>query len=215
MRCAVAAFAAAAALAGGASAGFVDAYIAPWAQGPNTQYAQWESFTSAMGGNNAPDQPGSNAFSLFNFAPGAVITGGGNIYGPGSPLYIMMTGGTLGNNQSPIEVVCNVATAGTIIAAPSVRLTLFNNVGGYATYAPSVTDLRYDAPAVPFGSTQNIAYSWTGLNPGFNASGWRIEFAASGEHMSLDAARVDLQYLPTPGALGLLALAGLTGRRRR
>lgn len=204
-------------MAQSASAGFVNPYIPGWAQGPNTQYAAWESFSNAVGGANLPDQAGSNAFSLFNFAPGAFITGTGNLYGAGSPLYIMVTGGTLGNNQSPLEVVFNVATAGLTIAPGSVRLTLFDNFGNLVSYTPTVADLRYDAPAVPLGSVQNIAYTWSNLNPGFAASGWRIEFGASGSNMSLDAARVDLLYVPAPSALALLATAGLSrrGRSRR
>lgn len=215
MRSAIAAFAAVA-LAGGAFAGFVNPLIPGWAQGPNTQYAGWESFSQSAGGANLADQVGSNNFSLFNFAPGAFITGSGNLYGAGSPLYVMLTGGTLGASQSPLDVVFNVSTAGLTINPSSVRLTLFDNMGGIAMYAPTVSDLRYDVPANPLGSEQNIAYSWTGMAPAFAATGWRIEFAASDIHMSLDAARVDLRYAPAPGALALLGVAGIgAGRRRR
>lgn len=213
---ALAVIATSACLTSAASAGFVNALVPAWAQGPNTQYGEWESFTNAVGGANLPDQLGSGAFSLMNFAPGAFITGTGNIYGAGSPLYIMVTGGTLGLNQTPLEVVFNVSTAGLTINPASVRLTLFDNSGGFASFAPTTSELRFDAPAVPLGSLQNLAYVWSNLNPGFAATGWRIEFAASGANMSLDAARVDLLYVPGPGALALVGLAGLAaGRRRR
>jgi len=50
----------------------------------------------------------------------------------------------------------------------------------------------------------------------FQASGFRVEFGASAPSMSLDAVRLDMQYVPAPGALALLAISAFTaGRRRR
>lgn len=208
----------AACVAVSASAGFVNPLIPGWAGGAQTQYAAWESFSQASGGANLPDQSGSAAYSLMNFAPGAVITSTGNLYGAGSALYIMMMGGTQGNAASPTQLVLNVSTAGTVMAPGSVKLSLFDNAGNFFQVAPSTSELRYDAPSPPQGSAQNWAFSWNLASPGFNATGWRIEFLASGANMSLDAVRLDMNFapVPAPGAFALLAGAAmLSGRRRR
>lgn len=206
----------AACVAASASAGLVNPLIPGWAGGPQTQYAAWESFTQAGGGANVPDQAGSAPFSLMNYSSGAFITGGGNIYGAGSPLFIMVMGGTLGNSATPTEVVMNVATAGSVLNPSSVRLWLFDNAGNYGFASPSASELRADAPSPPQGSAQTWAFSWTIANPTFVATGFRVEFLASAANMSLDAVRVDINYIPAPGAFSLLAGAGLlAGRRRR
>ena len=208
----------AACVAASASAGLVNPLIPGWAGGPQTQYAAWESFTQAGGGANLPDQAGSAPYSLMNYSAGAVISGSGNIYGAGSPLFIMIMGGTLGNAANPTEVVMNVATAGSVLDLASVRLWLFDNAGHYAFAGPSASQLRADAPSPPQGSAQTWAFTWSIANPTFVATGFRLEFLASAANMSLDAVRVDINYapIPAPGAFALLAGAGaLVGRRRR
>ncbi|NBX32581.1 MAG: hypothetical protein EBR07_07580, partial [Planctomycetes bacterium] len=97
-----------------------------------------------------------------------------------------------------------------------VRLSLFDNVGNSMQLAPSISQLRADAPAQPQGAIQTWAFTWnTALVP-FQASGFRVEFGASAPSMSLDAVRLDMQYAPAPGALALLAISAFTaGRRRR
>ena len=208
----------AACVAASASAGLVNPLIPGWAGSAQTQYAAWESFTQANGGANLPDQAGSQPFSLMNFAPGAVISGAGNMYGAGSALYIMIMGGTLGNAASPTQLVMNVATAGSLLNTSSVKLSLFDNAGNFAQYAPSASELRADAPSPPQGSAQTWAFTWTLPNPSFVATGFRIEFLASAANMSLDAVRIDTNFapIPAPGAFALLAGAGaLVGRRRR
>jgi hypothetical protein len=49
----------------------------------------------------------------------------------------------------------------------------------------------------------------------FQATGFRVEFGASAPSMSLDAVRLDMQYVPGPGAVALLAVSALTLSRRR
>lgn len=205
----------AAALAASAQAGFTNPLIPSWAGGPNTQYAGWESFTQASGGPNLPDQAGSAPFSLMNYAPGAFITSAGNMYGSGAPLFISMMGGTLGNSASPINVVLNVSTAGSTLNMSSVRLWLFDGSGNVAFLPPTTSEIRFDAPSPPQGSAQNVAFTWAVGSTSFAASGWRIEFSASAANMSLDAVRVDLQYVPAPGALALLGIAAASGGARR
>lgn len=205
----------AAALAASAQAGFTNPLIPSWAGGPNTQYAAWESFTQPGGGPNLPDQAGSAPFSLMNYAPGAFITSTGNLYGAGAPLFISMMGGTQGNAASPIDVVLNVSTAGSTINMSSVRLWLFDGSGNVSFFSPTTSEIRFDAPSPPQGSAQTVAFTWSVPSTAFAASGWRVEFAASAVNMSLDAVRVDLQYVPAPGALALLGIAAAMGARRR
>ncbi len=205
----------AACVAASASAGLVNPLIPGWAGQPQTQFASWESFTQAGGGANLPDQAGSAAYSLMNYSSGAFITGSGNIYGAGSPLFIMIMGGTLGNSVTPKEVVMNVATAGSVLNPSSVRLWLFDNAGNFGFAAPTTSELRADAPSPPQGSAQTWAFTWSIANPTFVATGFRLEFLASAANMSLDAVRVDMNYIPAPGAFALLAGAGLLASRRR
>lgn len=204
-----------------AQGGLVNPLIPAWAGSINSQVAAWESFTQANGGANLPDQAGSSPFSLMNFAPGSFITGSGNIYNISSPLYVMIMGGTMANasnpslGNSPLQVVMNLATAGTLVSPGSVRLSLFDNAGNSMTLAPALAEIRYDAPAQPQGSIRTMAYTWNTSFVPFAATGFRVEFAASAGSMSLDAVRLDLNYVPAPGALALVGLAAVTARRRR
>jgi hypothetical protein len=177
---------------------------------------RWDSFTQAAGGANIPDAAGSSPFSLMNFASGAFITGSGNIYSLNTALYLMITGGTIGNAASPTQVVMNVATAGSLLNTSGVRLSLFDNAGNSIQFAPSSSELRADAPAQPQGAIQTWAFTWDTISVPFQASGFRVEFGASAPSMSLDAVRLDIQYVPAPGAMALLAISAFTaGRRRR
>ena len=85
--CALAVVAAIAA-ANSANAAFIvpDSATAPFASwsrtAPNSMVAEWNVFTSALGGTNTPDvgQFGPATANLQNTVPGAFLTGGGNIY---------------------------------------------------------------------------------------------------------------------------------------
>ena len=212
----IASIVAVALVAGSAQAGLVNPLIPSWSGAPNTQFAQWDSFTQASGGANIPDAAGSSPFSLMNFAPGAFVTGSGNLYSINTALYLMIMGGTLGNAASPTQVVMNVATAGSVLNTAGVRLSLFDNTGNLIQFAPSSSELRADAPAQPQGAIQTWAFTWNITSVPFQASGFRVEFGASAPSMSLDAVRLDMQYVPAPGALALLAISAFTaGRRRR
>lgn len=197
-----------------AEAGLVNPLIPAWAGQPFTQTATWNVFTQATGGANLPDGVGSSPFSLMNFAPGATINASGDIVGASAPLYVMATGGTRGNQQSPINVVMNVATEGSVLAYSATRLTLFDAAGTSVSVAPTSYEIRYSAPA-GLGVAQTVAFVWSLPAPTLAASGFRVEFLASSAGMTLDAVRLDLQYVPGPGPLAAVALAGLAGRRRR
>jgi hypothetical protein len=197
-----------------ASAGLVNPLIPTWAGQANTQSASWDTFTQASGGANLPEAGGA-PFSLMNFGAASFITGSGNIYSITAPLYVMIMGGTLGNGQTPLQVVMNVATVGTTIAPASVKLTLWDATGMQYVVAPTASEIRSDAPAQPQGSIRTTAYTWDTAAAPITASGFRFEFLASGPSMSLDAVRLDMQYVPAPGALALLGMAAFVARRKR
>ena len=73
-------------IAGSASAELVNPVVPAWRGDANTAFAQWESFTSADGGPNAPEQGAGG--TCFNFGPGAIIASSGNLYGAGGALNI-------------------------------------------------------------------------------------------------------------------------------
>jgi hypothetical protein len=215
MRSIYASMLAVAAVSASAHAGLVNPLIPSWSGGADTQRAQWDSFTQPSGGANVPDQAGSSPFSLFNFGPGAFITGSGNIYSQNGVLSIMLMGGTLNNAATPTQVVMNVATAGSTLNLSSVRLTLFDNTGNSVSIAPALSELRADSPTPPQGAAQTWAFTWDTAGVQLTATGFRVEFSAGAPSMSLDAVRLDLQYVPAPGAFALVAAAGIVARRRR
>ena len=204
-----------AAVSASAHAGLVNPLIPSWSGGANTQRAQWDSFTQPSGGANVPDLAGSSPFSLFNFGPGAFVTGGGNIYSQTGVLSIMLMGGTPNNASTPAQVVMNVATAGSTLNLASVRLWLFDNSGNSMSIAPALSELRADSPTPPQGAAQTWAFTWNTAGIPLTATGFRVEFSASAPSMSLDAVRLDMQYVPAPGAFALLAISGMTAFRRR
>jgi len=202
------------AVSSAALAAIVNPAIPAWRGAPNATFSGWESFTSAYAGPNAPDQPGSSLASLFNFGPGAFLTGSGNIYGSSSPLVITVEGGILAAPNVPLEVVLNVGTIGTFLDDDSVVFTVLTYAGEF-DFAPDTVELRHDAPIPGFGSIQTRAYRWDLAAAGLDAVGYRISFRSQEINMSLDGVTVDIRFVPVPG-LALVPLAGLVaGRRRR
>lgn len=209
------AFVSSVAIAGVAQAGFVDPLIPSWAGNPNSRFAQWESFSQPNGGANVADVPTSVPYSLFNFSPGATLSGG-NIVGTGGPLFVQIMGWTIGNAAMPTDVVLNVATDGTSMNAFSVRMTIFDNAGNSMQFSPGASALRFNQPTAS-GAAQNWAFTWSLPAFNFQASGFRVEFGASQANMTLDAVRLDLNYaaVPGPGVIAASSLVCLGARRRR
>lgn len=201
-----------------ADADFVNPLVPSWRASAQSDFYGWESFTSAFGGPNLPNYPGTeSSAALFNFGSGAIITGTGNLYAAGGPLFVQVYGGL---SSQVDEVVVNLSTIGTLLNFSSVRLVLADNSGNSASLAANATELRSDAPAPGGqGQIQTNAFSWQVSNVPFTATHFTLEFASASVNLSLDAVSMDVHYVPAPGAMALVALAGLCGlrgcRRRR
>ena len=67
-----------------------------------------------------------------------------------------------------------------------------------------------------FGNQINVAYTWDlGEYATTSITDWNLNFAGSVANLSLDAVSVDIQSVPTPGAIALVAVCGLLRRRAR
>ncbi|MSQ91029.1 MAG: hypothetical protein EXS01_06540 [Phycisphaerales bacterium] len=199
-----------------ATADFINPLVPAWRGTSASDFYGWESFTSAFGGPNLPNYPGTEpGAALFNYGPGASLTTNGNIHS-GGPLSVSVYGGLTGPVQ---EVILNLASLGTIISSDSVQLTLADNSGNSLSVSPMWGELR-SSTETGGGYTQTRAYRWDiGWLP-FAPTRFILDFASYGGNITLDAVSADLRYapIPAPGALALLAVSGLfgaNGRRRR
>ena len=202
-----------------ADAGFVNSVIPSWRGAAGTEYMGWENFTSAYGGANLPDAPNSNNLGgLYNFGTGAVLTSTQNIYGTTGPLVISMLGGMSTASKNPLEVVLNISAAGSVIDLNSIALTIMDNSRSVLRLNPRLAEIRSDQPFSFGGRVQTLAFSWN-LQPNLiAATQWQINFSGTGPNTSLDAVSLDMNFIPAPGALSVLAMlcgVGVNCGRRR
>ena len=202
-----------------AEAGFVNPVIPTWRGAAGTEYMGWENFTSAYGGANLPDAPNSdNLGGLYNFGAGAVLTSTQNIYGTTAPLFISMLGGMATASKNPLEVVLNISAAGSVIDLNSIALTIMDNSRSVLRLNPRLAEIRSDQPFSFGGRVQTLSFSWN-LQPNLiAATQWQINFSGTGPNTSLDAVSLDMNFIPAPGALSVLAMlcgVGVNCGRRR
>lgn len=193
--------------ASAASADLVNPLVPDWAGDDTASTYTWNSFTNANNAPNFPDSPfDPTGPSLFNFGPGAIIAGSGNIYNPGGGLNIHVYG------SGPVgQAVLNFATGGTEFNYDNVRL--FVSDGGDNSETIFATGEERNREAGGFGgSNVTMAYSWD-VSVGFEVSEWGFFFGSDAAHSSLDAVQLAVNTVPAPGAL--LALGGLGLARRR
>ena len=216
------AFLGAASVAVSASAGSWTAEEVPaWRGDAGSAYYLWDTFTSASaeGGPNFPNNepfPSGNAL-LFNFSEGAVISGEGNMYGFGGPLNVHTYAYT---ETDALALAININTAGSEIDYAGAMLVWTDGIEGGASGAlMGAASINY-WEEVDFGqgvgAIVNVSYSWdlSGIDADIRELG--VIFNGTGPHMSLDMVGLDvLTAVPAPGALALLGLAGIAGRRRR
>ncbi|MFN0066722.1 MAG: PEP-CTERM sorting domain-containing protein [Limisphaerales bacterium] len=209
LRCLILLLATLAPLARGGTNGFT---VPAFRGQPGTTFAGWELFTvpTNNGTGNAPDLPASTAAGarLIQFEPNAVITGGGNIYNmPSASVFELRY-----TAAAPVEtLVFHARTVGFELDYPNVRLT-YDLGGGEQTLTTSRTELL----RTPGGLGDSVSSLWTWdltAHPGVTEV--TLKFAAAAPSLSFDSATLDVQSVPEPGAVTLLA-AGLAalGLRR-
>jgi MYXO-CTERM domain-containing protein len=218
--------AATAMLASTATAGYVVEDIPSWRGDDNTSYYNWEDFTSADGFTQGPNFPGNEPFPsgnalLFNFGADAIIAGSGNIYGFGGALNIH----TYGYADSDItDAVFNFATLGTQIDFAGARLAWTDGIEGGESgmiFPAMAYSLNYSEEVEfgpgQFGFIDNVSWSFDLSDIDADVREIGLIWDSVSNNISLDTATMDLRFagIPAPGALALLGLAGLAGRRRR
>jgi len=192
------------AVTGMATADLVNPLVPDWRGDANASYAYWDSFTSADGGPNFPEQGGG--FQLFNFGSGAIIASSGNLYGAGGPLDIHVY--SLGD-LAPTQAVLSFSFLGNPMDTSNVQAFF---LGQYID--PISSELRGTAGGGPFPA-ETWSFTFDISNPGNQSSGLAFFFGSELGQTSLDAISVDVLSIPAPGAFALLGVAGLASRRRR
>jgi hypothetical protein len=205
-------------------AGYVVEEAPAWRGDSGTHLYQWENFTSASHetGPNFPENepfPSGNAI-LFNFGSGAVISGEQNIYGYGGPLNIHAYAYTDIDTQ---DVVANISMHGTEILYDQVMLVWRDGIeGGEEGAIFGAASINHweevDYGGGNIGAIANVSYTFdlSGISADVLEIG--IMLGTEGPHSSLDALTLDIRLgsVPAPGAMAVLALAGVvSGRRRR
>ena len=211
---------AAAMLSSTAMAGFVVEDIPAWRGAADTAYYNWETFTSAD--STQPNFPNNEAFPsgsavLFNFGSDAIITGAGNIYGYGGALNIH----TYGYADSDIqEAVFNFATMGTEINYDGAMIA-WTGANGEQGLISNLTESINYYEEVDFGqgpgSIVNVSWSIDLSSVDADVREIGMIWQSDTVNISLNTVSMDLRFgdIPAPGALALLGIAGLAGRRRR
>jgi MYXO-CTERM domain-containing protein len=197
-----------------ASAGFTNEDFASWHGSANSTYYSWDNFTSAGGAPNWSDQGGSDALVVNVGDPNdAMLTGGGNMYGFGGGLDIH----TYVYADDVQEVQFNISASGTAFDWAGVALVYTTTDGGQG-YLPNFGwNENYSAEDGFGGFSVNMSFSWDLSMIAGTIDSIGVFASSSEAHTSLDAISIDVLTgaIPAPGALALLGIAGIAGRRRR
>lgn len=161
-----------------------------WAGGPGSSHSEWLDFTVAFGEpGNAPDVTGSTGNGLlYQWTPGAFVTGTRNLYHAGAATAFTITE----TFPRPVhQIVLQTTVSGTQLDVDSVRLEVMKD-GGSLLLASAREELERVTGG--FGDTVTSRWQWT--LRGQDATSVLIRFAAAGSHSSLVAARLDVQFKP-------------------
>jgi hypothetical protein len=178
-----------------------------------TAFAGWENFTVATnnGTGNVPDLPNSTAAGarLVQLDPNAIVTGSGNIYNmPAVSVFEIRY-----SAAAPIEtLVFQARSVGTEIDYASFGLEFDLGSGPIRLTAVRTELLRTPVPGL--GDAVSSLWSWDLGSVSPAIQDLTIKFNAAGSSLSFDSATLDVQSVPEPGAVALLA-AGLGVLRLR
>jgi hypothetical protein len=191
-------------------ADLVNPEVPSWQDSAGAQFYSWDSFSSPYGAPNFNDGGDPGAL-LFNFAQGALVTEGGNLYGLEDGLNIHVYG------YGPLEqAVLNIASMGTEFDYDSVVLGI--NDGTDFIYFDYDSFAINDYVEIPgFGANVSSSFAWDISDYDGPITEWAFIFTGAGAHNVLDAVSVDLLVgaVPAPGALALIGLGAVSIRRRR
>ena len=201
------ALAAAAVLVPALWAGFTNPSVPPFRGQPDTEFSGWESFTDPNApGKNLPDDPGttSDDASLVQLLPGAVLTGGGNIYQPAGAARYELSDSVPGDLQ---ELHFQTSTDGAELAYDDVRLEY---VDGSGATVRRVFDSRTElARFVTTGPHVETLFVWDLSQVAATISAYKITFEAATAHLSLDAPLLDTRTDSNPPVTFCTAKSGL------
>ncbi|MCH2161901.1 MAG: hypothetical protein MK085_08525 [Phycisphaerales bacterium] len=203
------------ALAGTAAADLVNPLVPDWRGDADTAYYQWDSFTQSFGAPNFPTAPpGPPAVGLYNFESGATIADSGNLYGANG-LNIHIYPMSEAPSAPPMTAVLNISTMGTTLSPDTVQGYLGPPMAGGQYFDFVSSEVRFEQSMGEMGVMRTMAFTfdfsdWSGGDTTFG-----FFFKGEMPHISLDAVSLDLNFVPAPGALALIGLAGLGSRRRR
>lgn len=188
-------------------------YVPTFRGQPGTTSSLWETFTVPTGApGNRPNAGTDLSPVLSQWAQGALITGTGNIYN-------MTEAGVFTisySSTAPLGiVVLQMRTFGTELDYNSVRLSYD---GGVLLTTRTETDrVQVGQPGTP-GSGVYVSSAWQWDLSGRNVGQYSISFNAAEHSLSFDSALLDVQAVPEPGTLALLAIGAgflVVGLRRR
>ena len=193
-------------------ADLTDPAVPTWRGDSGSLYYQWDSFSEPFAAPNFPTTPPFDfSAQVFNFVGGAQIVDGGifspgglnvHVYGEGRPTAAAVLNVTYTSfDPSPTSVEFFIGDFG-----PGGAGEYFDSVSSERTYSQFIGDGLF---RVTDAFTFDVAdYVGDGM---FWASFFKIDGPNTLEGVSIDVQSV----IPAPGALALLGLAGLAGRRRR
>ncbi|MBI5433669.1 MAG: hypothetical protein HZA52_12635 [Planctomycetes bacterium] len=177
-----------------ARAGFTAPYTPPWRGAPNTEFAGWESFTSAVGGANLPDVAGSTTddASLVQLDPAVFLTGG-NLYSFSTAIDCRLS------NTAPLDarrVALQTSTKGNELDYATVSLVYVDALGVEHTL-PWDNHLEL-ARIAGVGFEVESLFEWD-LGPVADTIGqFELRFHGAQPSVSLDALLLDVEHAPAP-----------------
>ncbi len=181
-------------------------FIVPGFRGSrNSTYQEWNTFTSALGGANAPDVASDNpngSAQLVQTVPGAFVTSGGNIYAPSSLVNFNVNVPDYGLGAGYLTTaIVQIRTLGTL---PDLDGATVNGL-----FADSA-EMGVEQPLGGFGGfLRDWRFQWNDVSGNLALNS--IVFSSVETSMSLDRIAVDTisSPVPEPSSLSLVLLSVL------
>jgi hypothetical protein len=200
-----------------AFAGFSSEAPPPWRGLADTEYSGWDCFTSEYAGQNLPDDAATSSddAAIVQNVPGALITSTCNLYHPAGASQFTLTDTVPRDLQS---AWLHVAAAGTPLLPSSVQLSFPLAAGGLMSLPPTAATLLAGGGGAP----EEWLFQWDLALEVEDVRSYRIDFEASGAHMSLDSVLLDTNFsnpaevgtnycTSTPNSTGFAATISASG----